>query len=185
MDMNAKKLIVTFPGMGYTNDKPLMYYAIKLAMSKDFDAYCMEYHDLPTKVRGDAAKMKEAAEIAYGQVCERLEGFDFTGFDKIIFVGKSIGTVLAARYATEHNIHVKQVWYTPVEATFKFGVKRAMAFIGDADPWSDYSEVVRLAAEAGIPLHTFPGCNHSLECGDVGKDLATLREVMTLTEEFL
>ena len=131
MDMNAKKLIVTFPGMGYTNDKPLMYYAIKLAMSKDFDAYCMEYHDLPTKIRGDAAKMKEAAEIAYGQVCERLEGFDFTGFDKIIFVGKSIGTVLAARYAAEHNMHVKQLWYTPVEATFKFGVKRAVAFIGD------------------------------------------------------
>ena len=136
-------------------------------------------------VREYAAKMKETAEIAYGQVCEKLEGFDFSGFEKIIFIGKSIGTVLAARYAAEHNMHVKQVWYTPVEATFKFGVKKAVAFIGDNDPWSDYSEVVRLATEADIPLHTYAGCNHSLECGDVDRDLATLKEVMMLTEEFL
>ena len=54
-DMNKKRLAVIFPGMGYHKDKPLLYYSLKLVQGKGYEIINIEYHDLPEKVRGDAA----------------------------------------------------------------------------------------------------------------------------------
>ena len=35
--MSDKKIAVFFPGIGYTNEKPLMYYSRKLAAEHDYE----------------------------------------------------------------------------------------------------------------------------------------------------
>lgn len=179
------KIAIFFPGIGYTNDKPLLYYARKLARQYGYEELCIEYHDLPGKVKGDKEKMMMAAHMAYEQAKEVLNGIEWAKYDEAILVGKSIGTVLAAKAAQEFETDAKLVLYTPVEATFMQEIKEAIAFIGEADPWSTLSEVKRLAKERKVPLHLYPECNHSLECGDMMRDVETLREVMTLTEEYI
>ena len=109
---------------------------------------------------------------------------DFSDYDEVLFIGKSIGTVIAAKYVTEHSVDARQIWYTPVEATFLYGGGETIAFIGDADNWSDVKEVKRLAAERGIPLHSYPGCDHSLEGNDIPDNIAVIRDVMRITDEF-
>jgi len=69
--------------------------------------------------------------------------------------------------------------------TFSFGLRNAIAFIGEADPWSDLSNVRKLADENGIKLWTYPGCNHSLESADVIRNIEYIKNVMCLTEEFV
>ncbi len=184
-DMETKKLAVIFPGMGYHKDKPLLYYSSKLVQGKGYDIIDIEYRDLPEKVRGDAAKMKAAADMAYAQAEEQLEGVPFAEYEDILFIGKSIGTVIAAKYAAAHDLNARQIWYTPVEATFSFGLRNAIAFIGEADPWSDLSNVRKLADENRIELWTYPGCNHSLESADVIRNIEYIKNVMCLTEEFV
>lgn len=180
------KLAVFFPGIGYTNDKPLIYYARKIARNHEYEEVCVEYHDLPAKVRGNKELMMQAVEMAYKQACERLSTVDFTAYDEVLMVGKSIGTVLATRYCSEHNIKARLVLYTPVEATFEVPVtKDAIAFIGDEDPWSSLDEVKHLAQKCETELIIYPGCNHSLECGEAHKDINTLKEVMNATDDFL
>lgn len=178
-------LAVFFPGIGYHNDKPLLYYSRKIAKELGYEEVCVEYHDMPEKVRGDAQKMHEAVKIAYEQTEEFLLKIDFDMYERIVFVGKSIGTVVAARYANEHNIAAKLVLYTPVKATFSFINGDGIAFIGDADPWSELDEVKRLASEKKVPLSIFQACNHSLECDNVEENLKILSEVMKNTKEFL
>ncbi len=180
-----RKLAVLFPGIGYHKDKPLLYYATKLVQKAGYDVIHVEYHDMPQKIRGNAEMMKKAAYLAIEQTEEQLKDVAFSDYDKVLFIGKSIGTVVLAKYLADHKVQAKQVWYTPVEATFSFPAKDVVAFIGDADPWSDVDAVKEKAAALGIPLHSYPDCNHSLETGDVSTDTRIIHEVMELTEAFL
>ena len=169
--MSDKKLAVIFPGIGYTNDKPLLYYSRKLAEERGYEVICTEYHDLPEKIKGNKEKMIQAGKMAFEQCRELLKEIDFAVYDEVLFVGKSIGTVIAAQYAEKYVPTAGLVLYTPLEATFFAGMKIAIAFIGEADPWSDLNEVKRLAAQKHVPLYTYSGCNHSLECSNWKKNM--------------
>lgn len=179
------KLAVFFPGIGYTNDKPLLYYSRKLAKEQGYEELCVSYHDLPAKVKGDKELMQRAIELAYNQACEYLSKIDFGGYSEILMVGKSIGTVLATRYVDSYNIKAKLVLYTPVEATFDLPIDEAVAFIGDADPWSTLGRVEQLAKEREVKLYLYPKCNHSLECEDTFENIKIVNEVMSITEQFI
>ncbi|MCR4990184.1 MAG: alpha/beta hydrolase [Lachnospiraceae bacterium] len=179
------KLAVLFPGIGYHKDKPLLYYASKLLLTRGYDIMSIEYQDMPQKIKGDAKMMKKAAELAYEQSKKQLAPVDFSQYEEVVFVGKSIGTVALSKYASDQGIDAKQVWYTPVEATFLTDSNNVIAFIGDDDPWSDVDKVKKMAKERGIDIYSYPGCNHSLECDDVDRNLGILREVMQKTGSFL
>lgn len=177
----GKKLAVIIPGIGYHKDKPLLYYASKLAASAGYEVLHIGFHDMPQKIRGDEGMMRQAAELAVTQTEEQLAGVDFDAYESVLFIGKSIGTIAAAKAVQNHSLSALQIWYTPVEATFSFGTREAVAFIGEADPWSDVAAVCKMAEDAGIPIFTYPACNHSLECTDVLKNIEILRDVMEKT----
>ena len=108
----------------------------------------------------------------------------------MLFVSKSIGTVIAATYAKEHlDGRVKHLLYTPLLETITVfeGEKGidAMAFIGSKDPWSDALKVVKLATDMNIPIHLYEGVNHSLESDSTISNLEILKDVMTKSKEFL
>ena len=51
---NEKKLVVLFPGFGYGPDKPLLYYAAKVARRQGLDCMVVQYSQL-FPPRGNAA----------------------------------------------------------------------------------------------------------------------------------
>lgn len=183
--MSERKLAVIFPGIGYHKDKPLLYYSTKLVQNFGYEIMHIDYHDLPGRLRGNRELMEKAVKIAYGQASEQLASTDLSGYEDILLIGKSIGTVVLSKYASDHGIKAGQIWYTPVEETFLFASAETVAFIGEADPMSDINRVLEAAKEKNVRLYTYPGGNHSLECGDVDTDIANLREVMKITEQFI
>ena len=184
-DSVRNKLAVIFPGIGYHKDKPLLYYATKLAQKAGYEVIGTTYHDMPQKIRGNVEMLKKAAMLAYEQTEEQLSHVSFPDYEDVLFIGKSIGTVALSKYAADRQIRAGQIWYTPVEATFSYTSKDVISFIGDADPWSDVSKVKRLAKEKAILLHSYPDCNHSLECDDVDRNLEILRDVMQKTDRYI
>jgi len=54
--MSEKKLAVLFPGIGYHCDKPLLYYAAKLAKSQQYEVLSVPYSGFPEKVRGQCGQ---------------------------------------------------------------------------------------------------------------------------------
>ena len=115
---------------------------------------------------------------------------EYERYEEVLFLSKSVGTVIAAAYAKELREKgickkLRHIFYTPLEYTFKYDPDEAMAFLGSADPWCVPEEVIRIAKEHRIPLHVYENANHSLETGDALKDLDILKDVMDKTEGFI
>ena len=183
--MNDKRLAVLFPGIGYHCDKPLLYYSAKLARSAGYEVLPVPYAGFPEKVRGDGEKLRACLEIARAQAGEMLSAVNWAEYEDILFIGKSIGTVVASGYARERGIRVRSVLLTPLAATFASVRGDAVAFHGTADPWADTAAIAAACREKGVPLVLTEGANHSLETGDVARDLRTLQETMARVDAFI
>lgn len=178
------KIVCLFPGIGYTCDKPLLYYSGKMFASLGWKVVPVPYSGFPSGVKGNAKKMKKCAEMALEQAENLLKEMDWSQYDSVLFVSKSVGTVVAGAYAARHQVPCRHVLFTPVEASFSFGVKDAIVFHGTSDPWAD-SDVIRNACrEAGLPLYITENANHSLETGDIESDIDTVKTAMKIVKEY-
>ena len=186
-----KKIQIIFPGVGYHCDKPLLYYGRDIAVKAGYEKYINISYSCPVdRIRRDEAKMKIAFEAMYAQAEEQLKDVSWEEYTDILFVSKSIGTVIAATYDKKHfGGKVKHLFYTPLEYTFRAleGGQEidAMAFIGSKDPWSDVPAVVELATNMNIPIHLYEGLNHSLESDDTESNIRILADVMVRSKNFL
>ena len=184
-DKNAPKLTVIFPGIGYTADKPLLYYTTRLAKKHGYHIQTVSYGALPENIKGDSAKMKQAFELAYEQTEQLLHDIDWTSYGSILFISKSIGPAISSAYAFRHNLKVKSILFTPLAETFSFPLQGSIAFHGTADPWAETDSVQALAAQKEVPLFLTKNANHSLETGDVQTDLSILKTTMDRVERFI
>ena len=181
------KLAVIFPGIGYTADKPLLHYSRRIAAECGYEILVLPYTGFPKKVKGDRGKMVESYKIALKQSREMLSDIDLECYEQVLFIGKSIGTIVAAQIASENPAPVRLVYYTPLEETFSFPAREAVVFTGSADPWvgMEKSRIRELCAEQGIPCFVIPEANHSLESEDVQSDIQNLKMIMSETKKYI
>jgi phosphoglycolate phosphatase len=183
------KLAVIFPGIGYTVDKPLLYYSRRIAISFGYKLKLLTYGGFPQNVRGDREKMADCYRIALAQVEEMLAETDLNSYDDVLFIGKSIGTTVAVDLAARSRAagRIRFILYTPLEDTFAFPFGSAVVFSGTDDPWVGGSEsrIAELCVERHIPCFVIPKANHSLETGSPLTDIENLRYVMEETEKFV
>ena len=103
-DKNAPKLAVIFPGIGYTADKPLLYYTTRLAKKHGYQIQTVSYGALPENIKGDSAKMRQAFELACEQTEQLLHDINWSSYGSILFISKSIGTAISSdRKSTRLN----------------------------------------------------------------------------------
>ena len=100
----GKKLAVIFPGIGYHTDKPLLYYAKKLAVKHGYQIVEVAYQGFRKDIKGNADKMQEAFESALRQTENQLAEQVWPDTDEILFISKSIGTIVAAAYAKKAGL---------------------------------------------------------------------------------
>ena len=181
-------LAVFFPGIGYTCDRSLLYYTAIMMKELGYRIVPVPYTGFPRNVKGDAQKMRECYVIARNQATEILRDIDFSEYNDIVFIGKSIGTTVALAIAKQFDLTVRSVLYTPLVETFDMlpekPCDRAIAFHGTRDPWANTQEIIAACEIRGIPLHLVENANHSLETGDLDNDLHTLKETMRLVRKF-
>ena len=184
-DKNAPKLAVVFPGIGYTADKPLLYYTSRLASKQGYQIRTVSYDNLPENVKGDPKKMKQAFDLALEQTERSLGSIDWNSYGSILFISKSIGTVISSAYASRHDLTVKSILFTPLAETFSFPLAGSIAFHGTADPWAETNSIRKLAAQKDVPLFLTQNANHSLETGDVLTDIFILKTTMERVQRFI
>lgn len=179
------KLAVVFPGIGYTADKPLLYYTSRLARHYGYQIQTVSYHSLPENVKGNPKKMKQAFDIAFTQVEQLLQNIDWDSYGNILFISKSVGTVISSAYADKYNLTVKNILFTPLAETFEFPQPGSIAFHGTADPWVETNSIKSLATENEVPLFLTENANHSLETGVVQTDISILKTTLEQVEQFI
>ena len=180
-----KKIAIYFPGIGYHCDKPLLYYSRNAACELGYENYRnMTYTYKAKNIRGNQEKMKEAYEALFLQAESELADLIWSDYDDVLFISKSVGTIIAS-YAEKYSLkHIRHILYTPLAQTYLFAPQHALSFIGTSDSWSDTAEIIQLSKTNHIPLIVYEGCNHSLECNDTSKDLENLKDIMQKTIDF-
>ena len=182
------KIAVLFPGIGYHCDKPLLYYSGKLAAHYQYELVKVPYTNLSRAI-------PEAFADAYAQTETCLEGIDWSQYEDILFISKSIGTAVAAAYAQKHDIICRNVYYTPLPQTFDLAPQSGIAFHGTRDPWAATNVIETQCAERRMPLYITEHPDHSLElpAGDASSpakskiqpNLCILETAMALTEQYI
>lgn len=180
------KIAVYFPGIGYHCDKPLLYYSRAVAIELGYENYKnISYAYKTGNIRGNDEKIREVYESLLLQAESALADISWSAYDDVLFISKSIGTIIAASYAQKYKLkNTRHILYTPLAQTYLFAPNHAIGFIGTSDPWSDTNEIIRLSDVHHIPLTVYNGCNHSLECGDTLRNLEILKDVMKKTMNY-
>ena len=179
-----KRIACLFPGIGYTCDKPLLYYSWKLLKGMGWEVVPVPYTGFPPGVKGNPEKMRQAAEMALEQAEEILREIDWSGYSDILLIGKSVGTEAGAAYARRHQLRCRQIHFTPLESTFLLTSTRAIAFHGTADPWAETKAIEEHCRRMGIPLYETEKANHSLETGNIDFDIENLRNTMKIVRTY-
>ena len=186
--MDNKKIAIIFPGMGYHSDKPLLYFSKKLARENGYELIEVNY-EFPYKAReimNDKVKMKEAFEIAADQIKEKLGEISFTTYSDVVFIGKSIGTALAAYYDRQLQVGARHLVFTPVPQTFEMlRDKSGIVFHGLDDPWCPTDIATSMCKKLGLELYTVDKANHSLETGSAAADIRNLIGIMKKVKSFI
>lgn len=181
-----KKLAVLFPGIGYTCDRPLIYYTGKLALSYGYETVKVEYGGFESGIKGNREKMQNAFYNALSQAEEILKDVSWHEYGDIIFIGKSVGTIVSAAYMKKHNIIGRNIVYTPLEDTFLFADGRGIVFHGTNDPWTQNTDAIKeCCKKIDQRLYIVEGANHSLETGDLLKDIDIIKDALISVEEFI
>ena len=171
--------------MGYHCDKPLLYYSRKLAVKAGYEVLCADY-----KVSGK--KEPDFIKQAFLDASSQTEGLffelDFSSYEKIICLSKSIGSAVALSYCKRHSLSADQIIFTPVPLTFDFFTDdtHALVFHGNSDPLCE-NPLCKSECEksASVKLVTFSKANHSLETGEILRDVGIVKKVMALVERFV
>lgn len=179
------KIAVVFPGIGYHVDKPLLYYSKKIAASHGYEIKNVPYGNFPSGVKGNKKRMNACFTDALDQCEDILLDVDFLQYSEILFLSKSIGTLIASAYGQKHGLKTRNVYFTPVGESFQFMDQPGIVFHGTADGWVDTETVITECKDRNLPLYIIENANHSLETGDWALDIRNLESIMISVEKYI
>ncbi len=181
-----RKLEVIFPGMGYTSDRPLLYYTGKQAVKCGYELVRVDFSGLAwnKEMLKDKEFLHRAMETCLRKTTEALLNLGDISGDEIVFISKSIGTAVATAYAKERSIHPLQICFSPLELIGDYIEEGSgILFYGDNDPYADYRAIEKIAEDKRLERYRIAGGNHSLETGDLPTDLDNLKNIVLRAAE--
>ena len=180
--MVKKNAVVLFPGVRYSVDTPLLYYAGSAFAQRGYEVFSVDYGDKAQSLSG----LEATAQALEEPVLTQLRSWGLEDREDVVFVSKSIGTVLAGRCAARLRCPVRHIYLTPLELTLPYLVKGCGVAVGAGD--DPFLDAERLRAHCGankVPLTLFPGVAHRLEDkNNLHRTLEILEKVVELYERF-
>ena len=125
----------------------------------------------------DKEKLRKAGEI--------LKDVDFSEYHDILFISKSVGTAVASAYAGKYGLNTRNIYYTPVEASFQAIGTEGIVFHGTGDDWAKTEVISAECEKRGLPLYLTEQANHSMETGNALRDLEILKTIMEKTDQYI
>ena len=176
-----RTLGVLLPGIGYTCDRPLLYYTGRLLQEHGCDLLRVRYGSIP----GDGTAINDVSASVLETIREALSPSHI----EIILVGKSYGTVVAGRLMSRlsRSCRVRMLLYTPVRATLSYmNGSGYLAFSGTKDDHLTAGDIDRWFGDNDPRIVSYDGANHSLEIPkDTFSSLEILEDLLGRAEAFL
>lgn len=167
----SKNLVISFPG-GRGSEIPLLYLCAKkyedLGYEKVFINHPLEWDEKLESLLENAEKI--------------IESIDFQEYDEIVFVAKSIGTLVACKLKEKYNIPAKLILFTPLEGTLPYiKSKNDVLYVasGAKDRYLSSTELKQLCEQENINCYIEENVGHRMEVmGDLKWNLDIISNVL-------
>jgi len=181
--MAKNKLLVQFPGVDYSCDKPLLYYAAQVFDNRGYEIKKIKYK---TRFNIKTDNLNDFIEENRAYVLEQLIDIDFKKYEDVVFLSKSIGTAIAGYFEVYLKILVRHIYLTPVKEALKYFQRgKCIVVSGKNDKILDSKKLKIYCIEQDVALKQFEEVGHSLENRqDINKTFAILMVIIRLYKEF-
>lgn len=152
-------LLVVFPGIRYSCDRSMLYFSEMIIKEQGYEVKELHY-EMPRDSQEEIDLDKSISNaLLYSE--EHLQDIDFSKYERVIFLSKSIGTVVAGELKKKLNLdNVSQIFITPLTETVPYFEKDDLIITSNNDRFFPD------AAEKVAPFnnsYVFPNCPHSFE----------------------
>ena len=151
----SKGIVVSFPG-GRGNEIPLLYFGAKHFEDMGYDKLFVK-HPISNDFSLDNV-LKNALEI--------LQNINWAEYENIVFVAKSLGTMVACNVKAMLQIPAALILFTPLKGTVKYiNKENDVLFIssGDKDKYLSSTLLEQHCNENDIKCHIEQGVGHRME----------------------
>lgn len=182
-------LLIMLPGLGYTNQMPLMFYLHQLAIAKSWDVLQVDYdyRRIPQQTSGEEWSARMLADVQPAIDTALAQG----SYRHVVLAGKSIGTrVMSVLLENGFDKATAYVWLTPLlraESVRTAIMKQqpSVAIFGDQDYAVQGVELGPIA-QAGTSMIVMPGGDHGMMIqGSVPESIAGLALVINELDAWL
>lgn len=156
-------IVVCFPGTGFTCKEALFERCAAKFSERGYDIVRLDFSHIPFR---EIDTMEEAVTIAQRTVKRQLAGVDFASFQDVVWISKSLGTLLAAKAETDYGVLPRQLYLTPLPETLRMirPESRIIALVlGTLDRFLTGEALASFCEQRNIRCCLIDGVNHSLK----------------------
>ena len=167
----GKKIVISFPG-GRGYEIPLLYFTSKYFEDLGYEKLFINYPN------SDAVKLETLFEAAE----KIIQSIAVEEYDDIVFIAKSIGTVVACKIKEKYKIPAALILFTPLNDTLPYINNKndiIMVSAGENDRYLDSKLLSELCEKEGIRCYIEPKVGHRMEVkGDLKRNLEVIFNVL-------
>jgi len=180
-DAGSRKLVVLFPGKNYPCNLPLLYYARSTAIELGYDVLNLEYGYQAAKTELDINDLPLIIEECTEAIRRIIDGYD-----EVVFISKSMGTVVAGEVHRKLQLQVKHIYLTPLFDTVPYiNSTERIVIYGSEDSLFGDKALQQISPEHSYGIIEIPGADHGLEVGNVKENLTQLQFIVDRYVQFL
>ncbi len=167
----SKKIVISFPG-GRGYEIPLLYFGAKHFEDQGYEKVFINHPTLD----------EENFEVLLENASKVLKTIHFDEYDEIIFVAKSLGTIVACKLKDMYNIPAALILFTPLEGTLPY-INQSndvrLVALGDRDRYIDANIVKELCEKENINCYIEANVGHRMEVmNDLQRNLEIVSNVL-------
>ena len=167
----GKNIVISFPG-GRGYEIPVLYFGAKYYEDQGYEKLFIRH---PRNEECEFDVLLDNADKIISQI-------DFNGYDDVIFIAKSIGTVVACQIKEKYRIPATLILFTPLNETLPYiGSKNdiKLVAVGDKDRYIDVEMLQRVCDNESVLCHIEQGIGHRMEVlSDLDKNLDIISNII-------
>lgn len=167
----GKKIVISFPG-GRGSEMPLLYFAAKHYEDLGYEKVFISH----------PACGEERLEILLENAEKVMQSIVFEEYEDIVFVSKSIGTLVACRLKEKYNVPASLILFTPLEDTLPYINSEnniLLVAAGDKDRYLESETLKELCEREKVNCYIELNVGHRMEVlGDLKRNLEIVYNVV-------
>ena len=167
----GKKIVISFPG-GRGYEIPVLYFGAKYYEDQGYEKLFIRH-----------PKYEECEfEVLLDNADKIISQIDFDEYEEIVFIAKSIGTVVACQIKEKYHIPATLILLTPLYETMPYihgknDIK--LVAVGTKDRYIDVEMLKKTCDDENISCHVEPDVGHRMEVlNDLDKNLSIISNVI-------